>query len=91
MKPGKCSVPMWMGGFPAGTCGKPAFGEYIPGPTFRDAYTGKVERFDRKWHGYCPGLACEHHGGPSCPGIEIEPGAFSGCNQSACDCPTCGR
>lgn len=26
-----------------------------------------------------------------CPGIEIEPGMFSGCNQSAGDCPTCGK
>lgn len=26
-----------------------------------------------------------------CKGIEIEPGAFSGCDQSAGDCPTCGK
>jgi len=26
-----------------------------------------------------------------CPGIEIEPGKFSGCNQSAGDCPRCGK
>lgn len=26
-----------------------------------------------------------------CPGIEIEPGHFSGCNQSSGDCPTCGK
>jgi hypothetical protein len=27
----------------------------------------------------------------SCNGIEIEPGVFSGCDQSAGDCPTCGK
>ena len=26
-----------------------------------------------------------------CKGIEIEPGAFSGCDASAGDCPECGR
>ena len=26
-----------------------------------------------------------------CKGIEIEPGAFSGCDQSAGDCTTCGK
>lgn len=26
-----------------------------------------------------------------CPGIEVEPGVFSGCNQSAGDCPRCGK
>lgn len=25
-----------------------------------------------------------------CTGIEIEPGIFSGCDQSAGDCPVCG-
>lgn len=28
---------------------------------------------------------------PRCPGIEIEPGTFSGCDQSAGDCPVCGK
>lgn len=28
---------------------------------------------------------------PLCLGIEIEPGVFSGCNQSAGDCPRCGK
>lgn len=27
----------------------------------------------------------------NCKGIEIEPGVFSGCNQSAGDCSTCGE
>lgn len=61
---GKCSVPMWMGGCPAGFCDKPAFGNYIPGPMFRDAWTGERHRFDGKYTGYVPGLACEAHGGP---------------------------
>jgi hypothetical protein len=26
-----------------------------------------------------------------CKGFEIEPGVFSGCSQSAGDCPTCGK
>jgi len=26
-----------------------------------------------------------------CPGIEIEPGVFSGCDQSGGDCPTCRK
>ena len=27
----------------------------------------------------------------SCKGMEIEPGVFSGCDQTAGDCPTCGK
>lgn len=91
---GKCSVPMWMGGCPAGFCDKPAFGhrpEPKRGETFRDVYTGETVRMDGKYNGYVPGLACPAHGGPDCPGMEIEPGVFSGCNQSGGDCPTCGR
>lgn len=26
-----------------------------------------------------------------CKGIEVEPGVFSGCDQSAGDCPMCGK
>ena len=33
----------------------------------------------------------ESHGGPECPGLEIEPGVWSGCDGKAGDCPTCGR
>lgn len=29
--------------------------------------------------------------GAACKGFEIEPGVFSGCNQSAGDCPACGK
>lgn len=88
---GKCSVPMWRCGAPAGFCDKPAFGKRPAGPKFRDAYTGEVQRVDGKFNGYTPGLACPAHGGPPCPGIEIEPGVFSGCTGKGNDCPTCGR
>ena len=74
---GKCSVPMWSGGCPAGFCDKPAYGPPEEGQT----------RYD----GYVPFLACWWHGGPKCPGFEIEPGVYSGCDQSAGDCPTCGK
>lgn len=88
---GKCSCPMWSGGLPDGFCDRDAFGPYIPGPTFRDAYTGEIRRADGKYHGYVPALACPIHGGPECPGLEIEPGVWSGCDQSGGDCPTCGK
>ena len=61
---GKCSVPMWMGGCPAGLCDEPAFGNYIKGKTFRDGWTGEVRRLDGKYSGYVPALACQMHGGP---------------------------
>ena len=88
---GKCSVPMWRMGSPAGFCDEPAFGFRPEGKQWRDAYTGEMKRMDGRYNGYVPGLACEAHGGPPCPGIEIEPGVFSGCDQSGGDCPTCGR
>jgi len=64
---GKCSVPMWMGGCPAGFCDKEAYGPQAaikPGDGFKDPYTGEFIRFDGKYTGYCPGLACPMHGGP---------------------------
>lgn len=71
---GKCTAPMWMGGCPAGYCGKPAWGRYIPGETFRDAWTGQVSRRDGKFHGFVPGLACQDHGGPdeNAPRVEVD-------------------
>ncbi len=65
---GKCSVPMWCNGLPAGFCDAPAFGEQENGQ----------ERYGRwgpgwlsgRWSqhtftpGYCSGLACHAHGGP---------------------------
>ena len=74
---GKCSVPMWQGGVPAGFCNEIAFGEH----------EGRVGSYS----GWVPYLACYGHGGPKCPGPEIEPGIHTGCDQSAGDCPVCGK
>lgn len=87
---GKCSVPMWCGGAPAGFCDERAFGVRPTCRMYRDAW-GREHRMDGKYDGYMSGLACPAHGGPPCPGIEIEPGVWSGCDQSGGDCPTCGR
>jgi len=48
---GKCSVPMWQCGCPAGFCNEDAYG--TPDPTRKYVYDG-----------YVPGLACPGHGGP---------------------------
>ncbi len=61
---GKCSVPMWMNGCPAGFCDEPAYGERPEGETFRNR-SGEIRRLDGKYDGYVPGLACPGHGGPS--------------------------
>ena len=63
---GKCSVPMWASGCPAGFCDAPAYGKYIPGPEFRTA-SGELRRHDGKYNGYVSGLACPVHGGPDKP------------------------
>ncbi len=47
---GRCSVPMWSGGVPAGFCDKPATGMHID---------------EMKYGGYVPALACPAHGGPT--------------------------
>lgn len=62
---GKCSVPMWQCGCPAGFCDEPAYGERPAGKQFRDAYTGELKRLDGRYNGYVPGLACPGHGGPT--------------------------
>jgi hypothetical protein len=62
---GLCSVPMWCGGLPAGFCDKPAYGTRPAGKGWRDPSTGEIHRFDGKYNGYIPGLACRSHGGPS--------------------------
>lgn len=58
---GKCRVPMWMGGSPAGHCGAEAFGPQYP----RDYLAAKDGRylFDRP--AYCHGPCCPNHGGPA--------------------------
>lgn len=60
---GKCSVPMWMGGMPAGTCDKDAYGKRPPGKVYR-RWDGCEYRADGKYPGYVPELACPQHGGP---------------------------
>ena len=60
---GKCSVPMWAGGMPAGFCDKPAYGFPLPHETVRD-YHGRKIRTDGSYNGYVPFLACPLHGGP---------------------------
>jgi len=88
---GKCSVPMWVNGLPAGFCDRDAFGFRPECRGWRHPHPGDLIRDDGKYSGHISGLACIGHGGPKCPGIEIEPGVFSGCDQSAGDCPTCGK
>lgn len=60
---GKCSVPMWQGGCPAGFCDQTAYGKPTSCETFRDR-DGRLKRMDGKYNGYVPGLACPMHGGP---------------------------
>jgi hypothetical protein len=50
---GKCSVPMWRMGVPAGFCDRPAY--------------GKQEAEQYRYKGYVPALACRGHGGPPPP------------------------
>lgn len=55
---GKCSVPMWMNGLPAGFCDAPAYGEQTAAG--KHAYSG-----------YVPALACPRHGGPPPPDVGV--------------------
>lgn len=64
---GKCSVPMWCGGLPAGFCDRDAFGNRPDAKTRIDPRSGEAYRFDLKYAGYVPGLACPVHGGPEGP------------------------
>lgn len=58
---------MWCNGMPAGFCDEPAYGNYIPGKTYRNAWSGERQRIDGRYAGYVPALACKHHGGPDTP------------------------
>lgn len=60
---GRCSVPMFGMGVPAGFCDRPAFGERPHMQTHR-RWDGFEWRDDGKYTGYVPGLACARHGGP---------------------------
>ena len=59
---GKCSVPMWCMGLPAGFCDADAYGE--PTKDGQARYTG-----------YVPALACPGHGGPDAPAKEVTHGS----------------
>ncbi|MBA7535880.1 hypothetical protein ES705_28139 [subsurface metagenome] len=60
---GKCSVPMWQMGCPAGFCDNEAFGKRPKSKGYIDS-VGEYSRLDGKYAGYVPGLACPGHGGP---------------------------
>lgn len=70
---GKCSVPMWMGGMPCGFCDEPAYGKRPEGKMYRNGWTGEMMRWDGKYNGYVPGLACVGHGGPEMPKHKGDP------------------
>ncbi|SCU75584.1 conserved hypothetical protein [Cupriavidus necator] len=61
---GKCSVPMFNGGSPAGFCDADAYGERPYSPERMNYCTGQMARDDNRYNGYVPGLACPCHGGP---------------------------
>jgi len=57
---GKCSVPMWQGGCPAGFCDAPAYGKQTK--KYLDSFKYMNPKYD--YPVYCSGLACPNHGGP---------------------------
>lgn len=63
---GKCSVPMWCGGAPAGFCDEPAYGKPLPRDYVTDSF-GNKRYLTPGYDGYVPGLACRGHGGPKKP------------------------
>lgn len=67
---GKCSVPMWQNGCPAGFCDKPAYGERPECGKFYSWAAQRYVRVDGRYDGYVPGLACVGHGGPA-PSEEV--------------------
>lgn len=61
---GRCGVPMWMNGMPAGMCDNKAYG-YRPASRMVMNYAqGKMVREDGRYDGFIMGLACPIHGGP---------------------------
>ena len=60
---GRCSVPMWSMGCPAGFCDELAYGKRPSSSGWRFP-SGEFFRDDGKYAGYVPGLACSSHGGP---------------------------
>lgn len=68
---GRCSVPMWMHGCPAGHCDRKAYGVRPPSRTFYSYPQGRMVREDGRYDGYVPGLACSGHGGPEAPNVLV--------------------
>ena len=64
---GRCSVPMWSGGGPAGAGGEKAYGYRPPSREWMNHAAGQMMREDLRYNGYVPGLACPKHGGPEAP------------------------
>jgi len=60
---GKCSVPMWSGGGPAGFCDEPAYGYPVP-REYVTNHLGQRQYLSPGYDGYVPALACPCHGGP---------------------------
>jgi len=60
-QPGRCRVPMWMAGSPAGHCDKRAYGPQYPRQYLAEVVDGRY-MFDRP--AYCFGHCCPDHGGP---------------------------
>lgn len=60
---GRCSVPMWCNGIPAGFCDEIAYGKPEPCKRYQRR-DGTTFRADGRYDGYVPGLACHAHGGP---------------------------
>lgn len=58
---GKCRVPMWTGGGPAGFCDKTAFGPQLP----REVLAERNSRYLLDRPAYCFGPCCPDHGGPA--------------------------
>ena len=82
---GKCSVPMWSGGLPAGFCDAPAYGERPKSEQWFNHAAREWMRRDLKYNGYVPGLACKAHGGPEMPTHRGDPCVY--CNTPHDDVP----
>lgn len=70
---GKCGVPMWSNGCPAGFCDEPAYGEQETGQT----RYGTHER-GRFFPGYSSALTCYRHGGPQASFTALTPKGSEG-------------
>lgn len=60
---GKCSVPMWCDGLPAGFCNDTAYSNHKGGKYYNHPRTGDRIFVNGAYGGYVPALACPAHGG----------------------------